>query len=111
MISGFQRDRQEMGEKTKAERDEARVKLENTISEMISGFQRDRKEMREKTKVEVSECVSNVRDSVADLRQSVAGLRANFASDITGAHSAWSGSDGGGENPREARSNSKKRKR
>ena len=33
MIAGFQRDRGEMAEKTKAERDEARANLENMISE------------------------------------------------------------------------------
>ena len=92
MIAGFQHDREEMGEKTKAELGESRSDLEHTVSEMIAGFQRDREEMGEKTKVEVSECVSSVKDAVAGLRQGVVGLRAGFASDINGAHQAWSGS-------------------
>ena len=69
-----------------------RVNLGNTVTEMIAGFQRDREEMGEKTKVEVGECVSSVKDAVADLRINVAGLRAKFASDLKGAHTAWSGS-------------------
>jgi hypothetical protein len=93
MISGFQSDRQQMGEKTKAERDEARANLERNISEMISGFQSDRQQMGEKTRFEVAECVSHVKDAVINLRQSVAGLRADFASDIKGAQAVWSGSD------------------
>ena len=58
MISGFQANRQQMGKKTKAERGEARAKLENTISEMISGFQSDRQQMGNKTRLEMTECVS-----------------------------------------------------
>ena len=86
MIAGFQRDREEMGEKTTAELGESRSGLENTVSEMIAGFQRDREEMGEKTRVEVAECVSNVKDAVTGLRQSVAEMRAKFANDIVGAH-------------------------
>jgi hypothetical protein len=92
MIAGFQRDREEMGEKTKTELGESRSDLEHTVAEMIAGFQRDREEMGEKTKVEVGDCVSSVKDAVAGLRQSVVGLRAEFASDINGARQAWSGS-------------------
>ncbi len=62
-----------------------RIKLGHTVAEMIAGFQRDREEMGEKTKVEVAECVSGVKEAVA-------GLRAEFASDINGARQAWSGS-------------------
>src|SRR5208282_6170058 len=62
MIAGFQRDREEMGEKTKAELGESRADLETTVSGMIAGFQRDREEMGEKTKSEVGEFVSNVKD-------------------------------------------------
>jgi len=94
MISGFQSDRQQMGEQTKAERDEARATLERTIAEMISRFQSDRKQMGEQTKADVAECVSHVKDAVIGLRQSVAGLRAEFASDIKGAQAAWSASHG-----------------
>ena len=94
MISGFQSDRQQMGEQTKAERDEARATLERTIAEMISGFQSDRQQMGEQTRADVAECVSHVKDAVIGLRQSVAGLRAEFASDIKGAQAAWSASDG-----------------
>ena len=63
-----------------------RVSLGKTVSEMISGFQRDRQEMGEKTKVEVGEFVSKVKDAVA-------GLRAEFASDMKGAQKAWSGAE------------------
>ncbi len=119
MIAGFQRDRQEMGEKTKAELDESRANREHTISEMIAGFQRDREEMGDKTKFEVSECVSNVKDAVAGMRLNVAGLRAEFAGDIKGAHAAWSGPAAketqAGSDPekqsRESHSKSKKKKR
>jgi hypothetical protein len=93
MISGFQSDRQQMGEQTRAERDEAKVNLERSISEMISRFQSDRQQMGEQTRFEVAECVSHVKDAVIELRQSVAGLRADFASDIKGAQAVWSGSD------------------
>ena len=58
-----------------------RIKLGHTVAEMIAGFQRDREEMGEKTKVEVAECVSS-------LKEAVAGLRAEFASDINGARQA-----------------------
>ena len=85
MIAGFQRDREEMGEKTKVELDEARRNLENTISEMTAGFKQDREEMREKTKAELGEFVANMKDAVA-------GLRAEFASGIQAAHTSWSGS-------------------
>jgi len=94
MISRFQSDRQQMGEQTKAERDEARATLERTIAEMISGFQSDRQQMGEQTRADVAECVSHVKDAVIGLRQSVAGLRAEFASDIKGAQAAWSASHG-----------------
>jgi len=90
MIAGFQRAREEMAEKTKAELGESRADLGNTVSGMIADFQRDREEMGEKTKAELGEFVSNVKDAVEGLRQSVAGLRAEFASDIAGAHTAWS---------------------
>ena len=56
MIAGFHRDREEMGEKARAEMVEfmsdlsirlalGRANLENTVSEMIAGFHRDREEM------------------------------------------------------------------
>lgn len=91
-IAGFQRDRQEMSEKMKAELSEARANREHTIAEMMAGFQRNRQEMAEKTKAELGECISQVKESVAGLRNSVTALRAEFASDIMGAHAAWSGS-------------------
>src|SRR5208282_1000520 len=111
MIAGFQRDREEMGEKTKTELGESRADLESTVSGMIAGFQFDREEMGEKTRVELGEFVSNVKDGVAR-------LRAEFASDITGAHTAWSGSAAertpnrsSSERPREAHSKTKRKKR
>ena len=70
-----------------------RVKLGHTVSELIAGFQRDREQMREKTRAEVSECASSVKEAVAGLRQDAVRLRAEFASDITGARKAWSGSN------------------
>ena len=69
-----------------------RANLRNTVSEMIAGFQIDREKTGEKTRAEVGECVSHVKAAVAGLRQNVAELRAKFASDLIGAHSAWSGS-------------------
>jgi len=113
MIAGFQRDREEKGEKTKTELGESRAVLESTVSGMIAGFQFDREEMGEKTRVELGEFVSNVKDGVAR-------LRAEFASDITGAHTAWSGSGSAAERtpnqssferPREAHSKTKRKKR
>ena len=85
-----------------------KVNLESTISGMISGFQSDRKQMGEKTRFEMRECVSSVKDAVAGLRHQVAGLRTEFASDIEGAHAAWSGSrkrahKGGSKTKREKR--------
>lgn len=91
-IAGFKQDRQEMSEKMKAELGEARANREHTIAEMIAGFKRDRQEMGEKTKAELSECISGVKEAVAGLRNSVTALRSEFASDIMGAHAAWSGS-------------------
>ena len=88
-----------------------RANLGSTVSEMIAGFRQDRQEMGEKTKTEVGEFVSN-------LKGAVAGLRAEFASDITGAHTAWSGSaaDGtpnqsGSEEPRGPHFKTKRKKR
>ena len=111
MIAGFQRDREEKGERTKAELGESRADLENTVSGMIAGFQSDREEMGEKTRVELGEFVSNVKDAVAH-------LRAEFASDIIGARTAWSGSaaertpnQSGSEKPREVHLKTKKKRR
>ena len=88
-----------------------RADLGYTVSEMIAGFRHDREEMGEKTKAEVDEFVSNLKDAVA-------GLRAEFASDIAGAHTAWSGSaaegtpnQSGSEKPREAHIKTKRKKR
>ena len=118
MIAGFQRDRQEMGEKIKSELGDARADLENRVSGMIAGFQHDREEMGEKTKVELDEARRNLENTisemtagfkqhreemrektkaelgefVANMKDAVAGLRAEFASGIQAAHTSWSGS-------------------
>jgi DNA anti-recombination protein RmuC len=134
MIAGFQSDRQQMREKTKAERDEARADLEHTISEMIAGFQSDREEMGEKTKAERDEARTNLKHTISEMiagfqsdrqqmgektrvevgecvsnvRDAVAGLRAEFASDLAGAHAAWSGSQ---KRAQEAHPNIRRKKR
>ena len=91
MIAGFQRNREEMAEKSKAELAQSRADRESTISEVITWFQLDRQEMGQQTKAERREFVSSVKEAVAALRQNTAKLRAEFSADILGARTAWSG--------------------
>jgi len=67
MMAGFQRDREEMGERTKAELGESRADLENTVSGLIAGFQRDREEMGEKTKSELDEARVNLENTISEM--------------------------------------------
>ena len=91
MIAGFQRDRQEVGEKSNAELAQSRADRESTISEVMTWFQLDRQDMAEQTNAERREFVSKVKESVEALRQNTAKLRAEFSADIMGARAAWSG--------------------
>ena len=85
-----------------------KVNLGSTISEMICRFSARPEADGGENQVEMRECVSSVKDAVAGLRHQVAGLRTEFASDIKGAHAAWSGSrkrahKGGSKTKREKR--------
>ena len=91
MIAGFQRDRQEMGEKCKTELAQSRADRESTISEVMTWFQLDRQEMGEQTNAKRRKYISEVKEAVEALRQNTIKLRAEFSSDIKGAHTAWSG--------------------
>lgn len=91
MQSGFRNAHAEMATETKADRLGFMKDLSTSLSEMQDGFHTAFAEMARKTKADNATFMKEVRHSVSDLKMSVAGLRKDFAADISGAHRAWLG--------------------